>query len=215
MSNQLSVETFDKFAIEYDQKYKNFRPYTETYDKLGSLLSTDRLLSVLEIACGPAHASSYLIKQGFSLDVFGFDLAPNMVDLARKNVPGGVFEVLDCQNLDSLPHSFQRKYDVVICGFCVPYMNPSECLKLVKDVSDALKPGGIAYLSAIEGYQYYSEQKTSSSGDAVFMHHHTVGFLRDNFSKFGLDVVHITRKNLTTDGSTDDSEVFLYARMKR
>ncbi|ESA37949.1 type 11 methyltransferase [Leptolyngbya sp. Heron Island J] len=214
MSNQLSVQTFNKFANEYDQKYRNFRPYTETYDKLGSLLSRGRLLSVLEVGCGPAPASSYLIKQGFSLDVFGFDLAQNMVDLARKNVPDGVFEVLDCRNLDSLPHSLPRK-DVVICGFCVSYLNPSECSKLVKDASGALKPEGIAYLSAIEGDQCYLEQKTALSGDTVLIHHHTVDFLRDNFSKSSFNIVHITHKNLTADGITDDSEVFLYARMKR
>jgi SAM-dependent methyltransferase len=203
-----SVLTFDKFADEYDQKYQGYQPYIRTYEKLGRFLPRGQRRSVLDIACGPAHALRYLISEGFELDVFGFDLSQNMLRVARTNVPNGKFEQLDCRNLDRL----KGVYDIVICGFCVPYLEPFERSKLVKDIACSLNPGGIAYISSIEGENYYVEENISPSGDCVRIHHHPSAALLHEFSQFGLHVIEVERKVIVTSAGSENVEVFFYVR---
>lgn len=203
-----SVLTFDKFADEYDQKYQAYQPYIRTYEKLGSFLPKGQLSSVLDIACGPAHASKYLISEGFELEIFGFDLSENMLRVARKNVPNGKFEQFDCRNLDRL----KSVYDIVICGFCVPYLEPYECSKLVEDIARSLNPGGIGYISAIEGDKYCIEENISPSGDCVRIHHHPSEVLLDEFSQFGLHVMEVERKAIITASGSENVEAFFYVR---
>lgn len=203
-----SVLTFDKFADEYDQKYLGYQPYIQTYEKLASLLPRGRLSSVLDIACGPAHALRYLISRGFELEVFGLDLSQNMLRVARKNVPKGNFEQLDCRKLDRL----KGRYDIVICGFCVPYLDPFECSKLFEDIACSLNPGGIGYISAIEGVKYCVDENISPSGDCFRIHHHPAAALLNEFSKFGLHVIEVERKAIVTADGSENVEVFFYVR---
>lgn len=203
-----SVLTFDRYADEYDQKYAGYPPYLRTYQRLASLLPRGRRLSALDIACGPAHALRYLIDAGFDLDVFGFDLSPNMLRIAKKNVPHGKFEQRDCRNLDGLT----SRYDIVICGFCAPYLNPNECSKLVESIAGSLKPGGLAYFSAIEGGNYCVEDNISPSGDRVRIHHHPAAVLLQEFSQTGLHVIDVERKAMVTADGSEQVEVFFYVR---
>jgi len=206
--NKNTVQAFDKFAVEYDQKYETYQPYIQTYEKLAGYLPKGRVCSVLDVACGPAHASKYLVNEGFELEVFGFDLSVNMLRIARKNVPMGRFQQMDCRNLDSL----NSTYDIVICGFCLPYLDLRSCSKLLKDLADALKPGGIAYISAIEGENYFVEENISSSGDFLRIHHQPVAVLLPEFSELGLQVIDVERKAIVTATGAENIEVFFYLR---
>ncbi|ABI38845.1 hypothetical protein Shewmr4_1771 [Shewanella sp. MR-4] len=89
--NQVTVATFDKYAKQYQDKYLEFAPYTQTYESLlGYLTEHSRLL---DISCGPGNISRYLVAKEPRLTVFGIDLAPQMIALAKQNIPSGHFEV--------------------------------------------------------------------------------------------------------------------------
>lgn len=45
---------------------------------------------VAELGCGPGHVTAHL--RGLGLDVFGVDLSPNLIDLARETYPDLRFE---------------------------------------------------------------------------------------------------------------------------
>lgn len=207
-SFEKTVQTFDKFAVEYDRKYVTYQPYIETYEKLAGYLPKGQLCSVLDVACGPAHALKYLINEGFELEVSGFDLSANMLRVARKNVPIGKFQQMDCRNLDSLTST----YDIVICGFCLPYLDPLSCSKLLNDIAAALKPGGIGYISAIEGENYFVEENILSSGEFFRIHHHPAAALFREVSQCGLQVIDVERKAIVTTAGSENIEVFFYVR---
>lgn len=57
--------------------------YNESYNVfLNSIHESPAHL--LEIGCGPGNITKYLLNKRPYLTVFGIDVAPNMVDLARK-----------------------------------------------------------------------------------------------------------------------------------
>ncbi|SDM11176.1 class I SAM-dependent methyltransferase [Nonomuraea jiangxiensis] len=53
---------------------------------------------VAELGCGPGQTTAYLRDLG--LDVFGVDLSPVMIDLARRTYPGLRFEIGSMDALD-------------------------------------------------------------------------------------------------------------------
>jgi SAM-dependent methyltransferase len=53
---------------------------------------------VADVGCGPGYVTDYL--HGLGVDAFGIDLAPRMVDLARRDYPHLRFEVGSMTDLD-------------------------------------------------------------------------------------------------------------------
>src|SRR3954470_11224930 len=58
---------------------------------------------VADVGCGPGRITGYL--HGAGLDVFGIDLSPAMIDLARQDHPGLRFEVGSMTSLDLVGES--------------------------------------------------------------------------------------------------------------
>ena len=60
---------------------------------------------VLDAGCGTgAPTSSFLVGSG--CEVMGIDVSSTMVELARRNVPGAMFQVMDLLDMDIVPGSF-------------------------------------------------------------------------------------------------------------
>ena len=53
---------------------------------------------VADVGCGPGHVTAYLRELG--VDVFGIDLSPVMIEVARREHPGVRFEVGSMTELD-------------------------------------------------------------------------------------------------------------------
>ena len=203
-----SVRMFDDHADEFDTRYRRHEPYLQTYEELGRYLPQDQKLSVLDIACGPAHAVRTLMDKGFDLEVLGIDLSSNMLEAAGKNVPSGNFKLLDARNIDQLDGPF----DLILCGFCIPYLPPIECIKLISDLSSLLTPGGCSYLSAIEGETYLKKENATPSGDPYFVHHYPVNTLESAFAESNLQVLNLERKPIVTHDGSVDNELFFYLK---
>ena len=54
-----TVNSFDKYAKPYQEKFGAYEPYTKTYEKLSALIEDGA--RVLDVACGPATISHYLL----------------------------------------------------------------------------------------------------------------------------------------------------------
>lgn len=84
-------------------------------------------MHVLDLACGPGNLSRRLAPMVAPRgEVIGIDLAPGMIELARKaGIPNARFEVMDMERLGFDDTSF----DVAVCG---------HALQFVPDLSRAL-----------------------------------------------------------------------------
>lgn len=132
---------------------------------------------VLDAACGPGNVSRFLLTQRPPLDLFGIDLAPRMVELARRAVPEAEFAVHDCRNLREL----NRTFEAIICAFGLPYLSPEEAALFIKAAHGCLETGGILYLSVMLGASEASGFQRCSTGDEVYVTYYTesklIGFL--------------------------------------
>ncbi len=162
-----TFETWNKVASLYQDKFMDLDLYNETYNFICNSISKDKA-KLLEVGCGPGNITKYLLSKRPDFNIFGIDIAPNMIELAKKNNPTASFELMDCRLISKL----KGKYDGIICGFCVPYLSLTDIAKLIKDCYNLLNEKGLIYISFVEGEPSKSGFQVSSSGDRIYFYFH-------------------------------------------
>ncbi len=208
-NNQISVDTFNKLAKQYQDKYMSLELYEQTFDCFIELLpKTDA--KILDLGCGPGNIAQYLLKRLTDLKIFGIDLSPNMVQLAKTNNPQADFEVMDCRHIGELTESF----DAIMCGFCLPYLSHQEVSKLINNASNLVSSGGVIYLSTMEDDYSKSGKQYSSAGDEVYIYFHQEKFLTQQLLSTGFEINQIQRKNFTEKDGSNTIDLFITAHLR-
>lgn len=93
---------------------------------------------IVEAGCGSGVLAARLLASGY--DVFGFDVSPAMVALARANAPGATVRVADLKTA-----AIPRCAAVVCLGEVVTYVAGGlpTLRRFFRRVHDALPPGGL------------------------------------------------------------------------
>lgn len=206
-NTEISVVTFDKLASQYQQKYMDADFYTDTYDRFCGFIGNDSA-TILDIACGPGNITRYLLNKRPGFQIEGIDLAPNMIELARVNIPAATFRVMDSRAISTIG----KKFDAVVCGFCTPYLCREDVVKLIADIRSLLRKNGLFYLSTMEDDYEKSGFQSSASGDRVYIYYHPMTFLEREFEKNGFGIVDIKRKKSPVGGDQADTDLFIIAR---
>ena len=204
---EITVDTFNKLAGKYQEKYMNYDFYFDTYDTFCDLISNDKA-AIFEIACGPGNITKYLLNRRPDFKIEGIDLAPNMVELARANNPTANFHVLDSRDISGV----NKKFDAVMCGFCTPYLSKDDVAKLIIDIRALLNTDGILYLSTMEDDYEKSDFQTSSDGDRVYIHYHQLDFLKLHLDANRFRIVDIKRKAFPGEKRTPATDLFVFAQ---
>ncbi len=91
-------------------------------------------LRVLDVCTGPGTLADIAVRRGARVQ--GVDFSTNVIEIARRNVPGARFHEGDAQDLSFEDSSF----DAVVCGFGVIHLpNPEDALS---EMLRVLRPGG-------------------------------------------------------------------------
>ena len=168
-----TFETWNKIASLYQDKFMELDLYNESYDLICNSISTKNA-EILEIGCGPGNITRYLLSKRPDFNILGIDVAPNMIKLAEKNNPTATFKVLDGRRISEL----NPQYDGIVCGFCLPFLSPADCVQLIVDSHRLLLNNGLLYLSFVEGDPNKSDFKVGSNGDRVYFHFHKLDTLK-------------------------------------
>ena len=78
-----TFETWNKVASLYQEKFMKLDFYNETYNFICNSIIKDSA-KLLEIGCGPGNITKYLLTQRPDFNIYGIDIAPNMIELAKK-----------------------------------------------------------------------------------------------------------------------------------
>lgn len=150
---------FNAYADRYRDRFMDVTVYAPFLQL--ALADLPENARVLDLGCGPANLSFWLAERAEGLQVTGLDLAENMLDLARLALPSGNFLYRDARDLSGISGQF----DVVLCGFILPYIAPEDAVALLQDAAGLLVPGGTFFLSAYAGDPAQSRYLAPSSGD--------------------------------------------------
>ena len=138
-SKELFPAIFSRHAAAYQERLDQLMARGEAIgrQRVIDALEAKPGMRVLDLACGPGTLSkplAALVAPGG--EVFGVDLAPGMIDLARTlGIPNARFEVMDIENLDFGDASF----DAAACGHGLQFVpNLSRALG---EAHRVLRPG--------------------------------------------------------------------------
>lgn len=197
-NTQLVKNVFDKHATAYQEKFMDVSLYHGSLDLFCKNLSSPDA-AILELACGPGNITRYLLEKCPMLKIHGIDISENMIALAKKNNPEGVFEVMDCRGIGSL----STKYNALMAGFCFPYLSKEEVIKVIADAAGLLEPHGVIYFSTMEADYSTSGWRKSSAGDNVYMYNHEEDYMAKALEDNGFRIADIQRKQYPgRDGET-------------
>jgi ubiquinone/menaquinone biosynthesis C-methylase UbiE len=207
---KIAVEIFNKHAKGYQDKYMDVNLYGDTFDFFCDNIKKDNA-EILEIACGPGNITKYLLEKRPDFKLLGIDLSPNMIDLAKINNPTAEFQIMDCRNINML----NKKYNAIMCGFCLPYLSKQEVGKLISDAANLLEPKGLFYLSTMEDDYSKSGFQKGSSGDEIFMHYYEADYLVSTLKKNHFKMTHLDRKIYPSQDGTTTTDLILIAEKIR
>jgi ubiquinone/menaquinone biosynthesis C-methylase UbiE len=203
----ISVQRFDEFAAEYASRFDNVNGYREHLSHFCDLIKPGKP-SFLELACGPGNVTRFLCNRFPDSRIVGIDLAPGMIEIARKQLPDLDFRVMDVRDISTIT----EKFDAVMCSFCLPFLSKSDAAKLIADCADRLKAGGVIYLSTMEGDENRAGFETTSfSGNAeIYFNYHMQADLTEAFEKSGFNLVWVKRQDyIEPDESITTDMIFI------
>ncbi len=195
----------------YQDQFMDLKLYDHTYD-----LFCEQLLSpkacVLEIGCGPGNITKYISSKRPDLKILATDVSPQMVALAKKNLPNVLFQVIDARDIDQI----DSKFTGILCGFCIPYLAIEDLQRLFKNCYHILESNGIIYLSFIEGDYTNSKFEFGSVKDLkAFVHYYSVSDISNLLALNHFKITNTSRIPYTkNDGSVDTHVVILAEKTK-
>lgn len=163
---QETFQTWDNIASIYQEKFMDLDVYNDTYDHVCEAISKPNA-KIVELGCGPGNISKYLLSKRPDFDIYGIDISPNMIELAKKNNPAARFDVMDIREI----HNIKTKYDGLIAGFCLPYLSQTESAEFILKAHHLLNENSILYLSFVENDPKLSGFKAGSGGRVYFYYH--------------------------------------------
>jgi 2-polyprenyl-3-methyl-5-hydroxy-6-metoxy-1,4-benzoquinol methylase len=204
-----TFETWNKVALLYEDKFMDLELYKDSYDFICNLI-TKRNAKLLEIGCGPGNITKYLLSKRPDFNIFGIDIAPNMIELAKKNNPTASFAMMDSRQISDL----ETKYDGIVCGFCLPYLSHTDSKIFISDCYHLLNENGLLYLSFVEGNPNQSGFQIGSSGDSIYFYFYNLNDLVEDLEKNNIELINVFKVDYKKAENETEIHTILIAKKK-
>jgi 2-polyprenyl-3-methyl-5-hydroxy-6-metoxy-1,4-benzoquinol methylase len=183
--------------------------YNDTYDLICNAVIKNKA-TILEIGCGPGNITKYLLSKRPDFNIFGIDIAPNMIELAKINNPKANFAVMDSRNISEI----ETKYDAIVCGFCLPYLSETDSQKLIFEANYLLNDSGFLYLSFVEGDSNKSGFQAGSTGDRSYFYYHNLDQLKTQLLENSFEDLKIFKVEYKKSEKEQDVHTIITAKKK-
>jgi len=205
-----TIETYNEVALNYEDKFMEMDLYNDTYDYFCTMLNPNS--KVLDVGCGPGNITKYFLNIREDLKITGIDLAPNMIERAKINIPKANFIIKDALKINELTDTF----DGVVIGFCMPYLNKEDSSKLIRLSREKLNSNGIVYISTMEDDYSKSGYETTSFSDGkkVYVYYHQEDNIKTELLNNGFEILKIERKDYPEPDGTFLTDMIFIARKK-
>jgi ubiquinone/menaquinone biosynthesis C-methylase UbiE len=189
---EISVKRFDEFADEYANRFNDISAYTSSIDFFCDAINKTNP-HILELGCGPGNVTRYLKNKFQKSKIIAIDLSPKMIEIARKEVTDVDFKLMDVREILLL----ERKFDSIMCSFCLPFLSKNDASKLIADCASMLTSGGVIYISTMEGDESEAGfEPTSFSGDSkIYFNYHNQKIVEQDLLNNGFQIIQSRRQD--------------------
>ncbi|OGZ29778.1 MAG: hypothetical protein A2931_00585 [Candidatus Niyogibacteria bacterium RIFCSPLOWO2_01_FULL_45_48] len=190
---------------ELQNEYNNFalketgKPWWEEFAK-----RLRRGHKVLDLGCGSGVPARFL--SGHGLRVVGVDVSGDMVTLARKQDPQGVFFRAEMDEIRWPMYSFGG-----VCSFfSFLHLPKRRVKKLIRDIHEWLLPGGVFAVTIVEGEGEGLCENFMGRGIPIYLSYYKQPEFCDMLRVAGFTVKDTKRLEVKTD-NFDETELFFLA----
>jgi SAM-dependent methyltransferase len=183
---QLHIDTYNSVADEYEARVETYREVT-AHALSPFIARLPDNATVLDIGCAVGYTVEILNDAGKQAE--GIDIAPAMIEFAKKRNPNATFVVGDFLEQPYPPKSFDG---ALLYAFI--HLFPKEiALQCMTKVVDILKPGGHIFIGttksavASEGFE---EKADYASTPRRYRKHWTTQEMEDFFAVHNLTIIH-------------------------
>ena len=135
---QRTIRSYEDTAEAYAEKVKDLAP-VPSIDRFVALLPPKA--RILDLGCGSGRDAKLFTDRG--LAVLGADLSSNLIAIAKGTAPKAEFQIMDMENLDLPPSSFDG-----VWAACSLHHAPKRLFPSVLDrIRSILKKEGLFYLT--------------------------------------------------------------------
>ncbi|MBC8016020.1 MAG: class I SAM-dependent methyltransferase [Sporomusaceae bacterium] len=184
----------------------NYSPYAVHVADFAELLEDD--LKVLDIGCGPGNVAKQLCALK-KLKIVGIDLSSELLEMARANVPHGIFHLKDSRTANFLPGVF----DAVVLSFSIVHLNDEETNGVLANAVKWLRRGGYLYVSFMEGKQPGFET-TSFSQQPIYFNYFQETAIKGILTENGMDCFHSVRQDYLESDGSNTTDVFIFGKKR-
>ncbi|MCJ1234874.1 hypothetical protein MMC14_002838 [Varicellaria rhodocarpa] len=159
------TEFFDKAGIQYEEAYSHDAGLHTILEKYMSFLPKGS--SLLDCGSGSGKpVAETLVKN--NLRVHGIDLSSTMVDLSRKQVPGGTFEIVNMLEYTP-PSSTTTKFNGVVAMYSLFVLSREQITRMAGNWFQWLEPGRYLLIGVIgaEDFKNTSPEKFDADGQCA------------------------------------------------
>jgi SAM-dependent methyltransferase len=162
---KLTVETYNKSAKELAEYFRGIGSRKRYIDKTFELAGNPTEPRVLEIGCGDGRDAKDIVE--LTPKYTGFDISEELIKIAKKQVPQGQFVIADAI---SYPYP-ANDLDVVFAFASLLHLNKDEVKDVLEKVHEALRDGGIFFISLKLAPEYKEEVKKDQYGTRIFYYY--------------------------------------------
>lgn len=191
-------ETYNRIAEDWHRDHLIDDWWRKGTDDFIKLLPAEA--HVLDAGCGSGVKSRYFIEHGFR--VTGIDISEKLLEIARREAPGGDFRVLSMTDLDAMPEMF----DGVFAQASLLHIPKKDAGDIVKNMSRRLVPGGLLCINVKEAREGKPDEEILREDDygyayERFFSYFTMPELERYLADAGLQIVSKLR-NQNKSGKT-------------
>lgn len=203
-----TFETWNKVAQLYQDRFMDLDLYNDTYDFICNTILNNKA-KLLDVGCGPGNITKYLLSKRPDFSIFGIDIAPNMIELAKTNNPTAHFAIMDSRKISDL----ETKYDGIICGFCFPYLSPLDSQKIISDCYHLLIANGLVYISFVEGDPQKSDFQVGSNGSRIYFYFYNLTDLTEQLQKNNFKILKVFKVDYKkTEGQLERHTILIASK---
>ncbi|UVF19862.1 class I SAM-dependent methyltransferase [Microvirga terrae] len=135
----MARRSYSTFADRYSA-LAPMKPHNGLYERPATLnlLGDVEGLRVLDAACGPGINSEILARRGAT--IHGFDITPEMIDLARQRCDGLPAEFRVADLTEPLGWLGGSSFDKILCALALDYVE--DLTPVLRELRRACRPGG-------------------------------------------------------------------------
>ena len=141
-AKDLYPRTFSRHAAAYKRRLDEVMARGESRGRAAVIAWLDPRPGkrIIDLACGPGTLS-YLLAAAVSPDgeVVGIDLAPGMIELARREAPPGLAVRFELMDIDDLRFP-DAHFDAAACGHGLQFV--PDLVRALTEARRVIKPGG-------------------------------------------------------------------------